>query len=56
MYYIILIIYYILGISFFMYYSISQKYKKTTILHNYLNNNIEDSQFVIDNSLTENLI
>lgn len=55
MYYIILIIYYILGISFFMYYSISQKYKKITLLQNSLNN-IEESQFVIDNSLRENLI
>lgn len=47
MYYIILIIYYILGSSFFIYYSISQKYKKK--LH-------DNSQFVLDTSLTENLI
>ena len=47
MYYIILIIYYILGSSFFIYYSINQKYKQK--LH-------DNSQFVIDTSLTDHLI
>ena len=58
MYYIILIIYYILGSSFFIYYSFSDKYKKykkhinINSVHNYQDN----SHFVIDTSLTENLL